>query len=144
MFLNAPKIRFCHLSREKSIQYKLPSSLQSQASLEAIRATYYREMKRFLSIPLTFKGCSESTSNKILIFQSIMSLHSDDIIACFHTSNELFTRLEQGLDQFKQWTVLAQVNIDELVEQNLQNVEDWERNFRDIKIRGQEAEKLPK
>ena len=133
-------------SREKSIQYKLPSSLQAQSSIEAIKATYYREMKRFLSIPLTFKGCSDptSTSGRHLIFQSIMSLHSEDIVACFYTSNELFTRLERGLDQYKEWVVLGQVNIDELVEKNLQNVDDWERNFRAIKIRGQEAEKLPK
>ncbi len=131
--------------REKTIQYKLPSSLQAQSSIEAIKATYYREMKRFLSIPLTFKGCSDSSSsNKHLIFQSIMSLHSDDIVACFYTSNELFAKLEQGLDQFKEWIILGQVDIEELVEKNLQNVEDWERNFRAIKIRGQDAEKLPK
>jgi dynein heavy chain 2 len=132
--------------REKSIQYKLPSSLQAQSSIEAIKATYYREMKRFLSIPLTFKGCSDisSSSNRHLIFQSIMSLHSDDIVSCFYTSNELFAKLEQGLDQYKEWMVLGQVNIEELVEKNLQNVEDWERNFRAIKIRGQDAEKLPK
>ena len=134
------------LFREKSIQYKLPSSLQAQSSLEAIRATYYREMKRFLSIPLTFKGCSDPTlsSNRQLIFQNIMSLHSDDIVACFYTSNELFAKLERGLDQYKEWIVLGQVDIEELVEKNLQNVEDWERNFRAIKIRGQDAEKLPR
>ncbi len=131
--------------REKSIQYKLPSSLQAQSSIEAIKATYYREMKRFLSIPLTFKGCSDtSSSNKHLIFQSIMSIHSDDIVACFYTTNELFAKLERGLDQYKEWVVLGQVDIEELVEKNLQNVEDWERNFRAIKIRGQDAEKLPR
>ncbi len=102
-------------------------------------------MKRFLSIPLTFKGCSDtSSSNKHLIFQSIMSIHSDDIVACFYTTNELFAKLERGLDQYKEWVVLGQVDIEELVEKNLQNVEDWERNFRAIKIRGQDAEKLPR
>lgn len=132
-------------SREKTIQYKLPSSPKAQTSIEAIKALYYREMKRFLSIPLTFKGCADPTSaGRQLIFQSIMSLHSDDLVACFYTSNELFTRLERGLDQFKEWVVLGQVDIDELVEKNLQEVEDWERNFRAVKIRGQDAEKLPR
>ena len=131
--------------REKSIQYKLPSSPQTQTSLEAIKAVYYRKMKGFLSIPLTFKGCSDTSSTgKHLIFQSIMSIHSDDIVACFYTSNELFARLERGLDQFKEWTVLGQVNIEELLEKNLQDVDDWERNFRELKVRGQDAEKLPK
>ena len=135
-----------HLSfSEKSIQYKLPSALQAQSSLEAIKATYYREMKRFLAIPLTFKGCTDaSSSGKLLIFQSIMSRHSEDIVACFYTSNELFERLEKGLEQYQEWMVLGQVDIDELVEKNLLDVSDWERNFRTIKIRGQDAEKLPK
>ncbi|CAF3391936.1 unnamed protein product [Rotaria sp. Silwood1] len=141
---NLPDIKIDLVFGEKSVQYKLPSSLQAQLSIEAIKATYYHEMKRFLSIPLTFKGCSDtSSSGKHLIFQSIMSLHSDDIIACFYTSNELFAKLERGLDQYKEWTVLGQVDIEELVEKNLQDVEDWERNFRALKIRGQDAEKLP-
>jgi len=92
-------------------------------------------MKRFLSIPLTFQGCTDiSSSGKHLIFQSIMSLHSDDIVACFYTSYELFTKLERGLEQFKEWIVLGQVNIEELIEKNLQDVSDWERNFRALKI----------
>ncbi|CAF4509108.1 unnamed protein product, partial [Rotaria sp. Silwood2] len=141
---NLPDIKIDLVFGEKSVQYKLPSSLQAQSSIEAIKATYYHEMKRFLSIPLTFKGCSDtSSSGKHLIFQSIMSLHSDDIVACFYTSNELFAKLERGLNQYKEWTVLGQVDIEELVEKNLQDVEDWERNFRALKIRGQDAEKLP-
>ncbi|CAM4781010.1 unnamed protein product [Rotaria magnacalcarata] len=141
---NLPDIKIDLVFGETSVQYKLPSSLQAQSSIEAIKATYYHEMKRFLSIPLTFRGCSDtSSSGRHLIFQSIMSLHSDDIVACFYTSNELFSKLERGLDQFKEWTVLGQVNIEELVEKNLQDVEDWESNFRALKIRGQNAEKLP-
>ncbi|UJR10563.1 hypothetical protein I4U23_014763 [Adineta vaga] len=141
---NLPDIKIDLIFGEKSIQYKLPSSPKAQTSIEAIKALYYREMKRFLSIPLTFKGCSDvSSAGKQLIFQSIMSLHSDDIVACFYTSNELFIKLEHGLDQFKEWIVLGQVDIDELVEKNLQVVEDWETNFRALKIRGQDAEKLP-
>lgn len=140
-----PSIIFLFEFSEKSVQYKLPSSLQAQSSIEAIKATYYHEMKRFLSIPLTFKGCSDASSTgRHLIFQSIMSLHSDDIVACYYTSNELFAKLERGLDQFKEWTALGQVDIDQLVEQNLQEVEDWETNFKALKIRGQDAEKLPR
>ena len=140
-----PDIRIDLVFGEKSIQYKLPSALQSQSGLEAIKATYYREMKRFLAIPLTFKGCSDPTSSgRNLIFQSIMSRHSEDIVACFCTSNELFTRLERGLEHYQEWMILGQVDIDELVEKNLHDATDWEQNFRLLKIRGQDAEKLPR
>ena len=73
-----------------------------------------------------------------------MSRHSDDIIACFYTSNELFTKLEHGLEQYQDWMVLGQVNIEQLVETHLHEVADWESNFRALKIRGQDAEKLPR
>ena len=73
-----------------------------------------------------------------------MLRHTEDIAACFYASQELFTRLERGLDQFKEWTILGQVDIEELVEKYLLDVADWEKNFRVLKIRGQDAEKLPK
>jgi dynein heavy chain 2 len=101
-------------------------------------------MKRFLTIPLMFKGCSETSSKKKLIFENILLRHTEDIIDCLYASNELFLRVEHGLEQFKEWTVLGQVDIEELVEKYLMDVADWERNFRILKIRGQDAEKLPK
>jgi dynein heavy chain 2 len=136
-------IFICFYFSDNSIQYKLPSSSQVQSSMEAIKATYYHEMKRFLTVPLTFKGCSDKSSKKKLIFENIMSRHTEDIVGCFYASNDLFNRLEHGLEQFKEWIVLGQVDIEELVEKYLLDVADWERNFRILKIRGQDAEKLP-
>ncbi|CAF3536266.1 unnamed protein product [Rotaria sordida] len=142
---NLPDINIDLIFGDNSIQYKLSNSSQEQqANLEAIKATYYNEMKRFLTIPLTFKGCRDTTSSKKkLIYENIMLRHNDDMITCFNASNQLFIRLEHGLEQFKEWTVLGQVDIEELVEKYLLDVADWERNFRILKIRGQDVEKLP-
>jgi dynein heavy chain 2, cytosolic len=73
-----------------------------------------------------------------------MSRHSDDIVACFHTSNDLFVKLERALEQYQEWSVLGQVDLDQLVQTNLHDVADWEKNFRLLKVRGQDAEKLPR
>ncbi len=135
---------FSFCSRDNSIQFKLPNSSTAQSTLGAIKAVYYHEMKRFITIPLTFKGCNDSSSKKRLIFENITIRHNDDIVDCFDASNELFNRLEHGLEQFKEWTILGQVDIEELVDRYLIDVADWERNFRVLKIRGQDAEKLPK
>ncbi|CAF0723119.1 unnamed protein product [Rotaria sordida] len=142
---NLPDINIDLIFGDNSIQYKLSNSSQEQqANLEAIKATYYNEMKRFLTIPLTFKGCRDTiSSKKKLIYENIMLRHNDDMITCFNASNQLFIRLEHGLEQFKEWTVLGQVDIEELVEKYLLDVADWERNFRILKIRGQDVEKLP-
>jgi len=44
----------------------------------------------------------------------------------------------------KEYVVLGQVDIEDLVENNLRDVSDWEKNFRALKLRGRDAEKLPK
>ena len=40
--------------------------------------------------------------------------------------------------------VLGAVSVEELVEQHCQEVADWEMNFKSLKAKGREAEKLPK
>lgn len=44
----------------------------------------------------------------------------------------------------KDFVALGYTDINELVEKNLNDVSDWERNFRAIKTQGRETEKLPK
>ena len=39
--------------------------------------------------------------------------------------------------------VFGQVQLDEFVDENLKELYDWERNFRALKARGRDAEKLP-
>ena len=47
------------------------------------------------------------------------------------------------IEQFKYWVVLGYADIEKLTEEYLENVVDWERNFKMIKLKGREAEKLP-
>ena len=46
--------------------------------------------------------------------------------------------------EFEEWVVLGSVDIDDLVSNNCHDVDDWERNFRALKARGRDLEKLPK
>ena len=48
-----------------------------------------------------------------------MLRHAEDIIGCFYASKDLFHRLEYGLEQFKEWMILGQVDVEELVEKYL-------------------------
>ena len=47
--------------------------LQFRPSLEELRAKYYREMKKFICIPLHFKGVGEATSAALTIFPRMIS-----------------------------------------------------------------------
>ena len=59
-------------------------------------------------------------------------------------AEELFQRLSQALEKFQDWVVLGSVDVESLVEQYCHTVPDWEKNFKALKARGREAEKLPK
>ena len=39
--------------------------------------------------------------------------------------------------------MLGALDLDEFVDQHLVNLSDWERNFKALKARGRDAEKLP-
>lgn len=134
--------------------------------IEEIKSKYYREMKRFISIPNNFKGVSESKRNPI--FQTIVERNANGLMMCFLRSQFLFKTLNSVMDIFKvinynfqillnqiilflnniyiikDYVALGQVDIENLVETNLKDVSDWERNFKTLKTKGREAEKLPK
>ena len=61
----------------------------------------------------------------------------------YRKAEDLFRRLDEVKEQFRYWVVLGYTDIDKLAEENLANVADWEKNFRMIKLKGREAEKLP-
>ena len=63
--------------------------------------------------------------------------------AVYRKAEDLFRRLDEVKEQFRYWVVLGYTDIDKLAEENLANVADWEKNFKMIKLKGREAEKLP-
>lgn len=44
----------------------------------------------------------------------------------------------------KEWVVIGQVDMEPLVEKHLSSKQDWEKNFKALKVRGKEAERLPR
>ncbi len=47
--------------------------LQFRPTLEEVRAKYYREMKKFICIPLHFRGVGEGASASVTIFPRMIS-----------------------------------------------------------------------
>lgn len=122
---------FCCLCRHQKLQFRPP--------LEEIRAKYYREMRKFISIPNHFRGVGDDNS----IFPIMIDQNSAGFITVYKKAEDLFQRLVDVQDQFKDWVVLGTVDLEKLIDTHLQTVPDWERNFRAIKAKGREAEKLP-
>ncbi|XP_074620352.1 cytoplasmic dynein 2 heavy chain 1-like [Acropora palmata] len=128
---NLPEIKVELVFRHQKLQFRPP--------LEEIRAKYYREMRKFISIPNHFRGVGEDSS----IYPIMIDQNSAGFTTVYKKAEDLFKRLVEVQDQFKDWVVLGTVDLEKLIETHLQTVPDWERNFRALKGKGREAEKLP-
>ncbi|XP_032878557.1 cytoplasmic dynein 2 heavy chain 1 isoform X2 [Amblyraja radiata] len=130
---NLPEITVDLTFKQGRLQFKPP--------FEEIRAKYYREMKRFISIPNQFKGASEPGEEPI--FVTMIERNAKGFVTVFSKAEDLFKRLAAALDTFQEWVVLGQVNIEALIEDNLHTAHDWEKNFKALKGRGKDSERLP-
>uniref|UniRef100_A0A3Q3WZD5 Cytoplasmic dynein 2 heavy chain 1 n=1 Tax=Mola mola TaxID=94237 RepID=A0A3Q3WZD5_MOLML len=115
--------------------------LQFRPPFEEVRARYFREMKRFISIPNQFKGVSAQGEEPI--FSTMIDRNASGFLTIFSKAEDLFSRLQAIQHKFKEWVVLGQVDLEMLVEKHLNSVDDWERNFKALKARGKESERLP-
>ncbi|KAM9852784.1 cytoplasmic dynein 2 heavy chain 1 isoform 4-T4 [Aulostomus maculatus] len=130
---NLPEIHIDLTFKQGHLQFRPP--------FEEVRARYYREMKRFISIPNQFKGVSAQGED--LIFSAMIDRNASGFVTIFSKAEGLFSRLLAVQDMFKEWVVLGQVDLEKLVEKHLNSVQDWERNFKALKARGKESERLP-
>ena len=130
----------CHESLTK-MEVKLvfkQRRLQFEPPLEEIRTNYYNEAKKFIAIPFNFKGVGETA-----IFKKIVDRNQDGLSTVYQQAESLFSRLQQPLDDYKDWVVLGSVDIEEFVAQHVTHSADFEHNFKLIKAKGRELEKLP-
>ena len=127
------------LSRFQQLQFRPP--------LEEIRAKYYRDMKKFICIPLHFRGVgidSSSSSSSSTIFPRVIDRNAPSFSTVYTKAEGLFSRLQKSVVQFEKWVVLGSRDLDALVDRHCRTTADFEKNFRSLKGRGRDAEKLPK
>nr|XP_060485230.1 cytoplasmic dynein 2 heavy chain 1-like [Panthera onca] len=131
---NLPEISIDLVHKQGRLQFRPP--------LEEIRAKYYREMKRFIGIPNQFRGVGEAGDESI--FSVMIDRNASGFLTIFSKAEDLFRRLSAVLHQHKEWIVIGQVDMEALVEKHLSTVHDWEKNFKALKIKGKEVERLPR
>uniref|UniRef100_A0A8C5EPV0 Cytoplasmic dynein 2 heavy chain 1 n=1 Tax=Gouania willdenowi TaxID=441366 RepID=A0A8C5EPV0_GOUWI len=130
---NLPEIHIDLTFKQGRLQFRPP--------FEEVRARYFREMKRFISIPNQFKGVS--AQGEEIIFSIMIDRNASGFLTIFSKAEDLFRRLQAVQRKFKDWVVLGQVDLEKLVEKHLISMQDWERNFKALKAKGKEAERLP-
>ena len=118
--------------------------MQFRPPLEEIRAKYYRDMKKFICIPLHFRGVGIDSSSSSTIFPRVIDRNAPSFSTVYTKAEGLFSRLQKSVVQFEKWVVLGSRDLDALVDRHCRTTADFEKNFRSLKGRGRDAEKLPK
>lgn len=78
--------------------------MQFRPPFEEVRARYYREMKRFISIPNQFRGVSETEEESI--FTVMTERNANGFLTAFSKAEDLFRKLAEVSNQFKVFSVL--------------------------------------
>lgn len=107
-------------------------------ALEDLRMKYYRNLKKFLDMPKNFKGFGQAE-----LYRYIPERNSSGLYNVYNNAETLFLQLQKIRDSMKKWVVLGQIDLDEFVESRLSEVAEWEYNFKMLKKKRKEVERLP-
>ncbi|CAN0042899.1 unnamed protein product [Ascophyllum nodosum] len=112
--------------------------LQFKPPLEELRAAYYRDIKKFVSIPSNFDGFGNSK-----VYKKMTTMNSQSLLRVYEKAEGIFQRLAVLLDTYKGWMVLGQADLDGFVDSHVNTTVEFEENFKAIKSKRKEADKLP-
>ncbi|KAF0306076.1 Cytoplasmic dynein 2 heavy chain 1 [Amphibalanus amphitrite] len=129
-----PELKVELVYRNRKLQFSPP--------IEEIRLKYYSQLKRFLNIPNNFRGVGEGGS-EASIYPIIIERNAFRYNKLFQAAEELFQRLESVKDKFEDWVALGSVDMDDLIQKRCKTSEDYDKNFRASKSKGQEIGRLP-
>ena len=114
-------------------------ALQFKPGIEELRSTYYREMKKFVSIPNNFPGFGNKS-----VYARMSARNTESLVNVYRKAEELFSRVAAVVDLYQPWTVLGNIDdLDAYVDTHVTEVPHYDANFRMLKSKKKEAEKLP-
>ncbi|EJD73854.1 cytoplasmic dynein 2 heavy chain 1, variant [Loa loa] len=116
--------------------------LELRPPLEEIRAKYYRELRKFISIPQKFRGVQEIEKANEL-FAKMIEHNASRFWSVYEKAEQLFEKLVNVGNEFENWIVVGQVDLESLITKHFKRAADWENQIKLLKGKGRDAEKLP-
>lgn len=128
---NLPEIKSELVFVQRKLTFKPP--------IEELRATYFKEMKKFISVPNAFQGFGTNGA----IFSSMSDHNAKSLVQVYRSAETLFDQLDGLRRSLEPWTVLGKAaDIDSFVEEHVTEVAEWEENFKMLKTKRKESDKL--
>ena len=128
---NLPDIKVDLAFVNKALQFRPP--------LEEIKSKYYSEIRMFLSIPITFQGFGGNPE----IYRKMPDKSSDLLFTVYKNAENLISELKEFQNSYKHWTVLGRVNIENLVEERIKTMADFDHNFKVLRQKRKDVERIP-
>jgi len=114
--------------------------LHFKPTLEDLQVTYFHELRRFVAFPATFSGFGDNAE----LFQKLGDRNGALLRHLYVTSKQLFDQLRDKRDSLKPWIALGNLkSLEEFVESEISTLEEFDNNFKMVKKRVKQAEKLP-
>ncbi|XP_015834463.1 cytoplasmic dynein 2 heavy chain 1 [Tribolium castaneum] len=112
------------------------SELQFSPDKTILMEKYQQQLKRFLDIPKSFRGVSESPD--LAVFSEIIDRNQNQLEKVNKHTSELFEQLDNVLKHWQSWLQLDSLDVNKL-----SSWQHWDLHFRASKTFGQEIAKLP-
>lgn len=116
--------------QDKTVKFRPP--------MEQLKAKYYNEISNFIDFPIKFSGLG----GRPKIFNSIPSKNAESLMIVYKKAEELFTRLENMVNTFLPWTALGYFDMETYIEEHFTDVKDWENNYKMLRVKRKQLEKL--
>eukprot|EP00755_Sulcionema_specki_P016551 Sspe_Gene.10436::Locus_3490_Transcript_1_1_Confidence_1.000_Length_5354::g.10436::m.10436/K10414/DYNC2H, DNCH2; dynein heavy chain 2, cytosolic len=110
--------------------------IQFEPAFERVRELYYKHIRDFIAVPMTFKGVGESE-----IFKLMPERNEKGIVTVFTKAEALFSRLSKICRDYKDYVILGLTDLDQWVDK-LTDVAHWEMNFKMLKAKGKHISSL--
>ena len=128
-----------NLSEIKTELVYTQRAVQFRPGIEELRSVYYREMKKFISIPNNFPGFGNKH-----IYARMSATNTESLVNVYRKAEELFTRLAAMLEKYRPAAILGTIDdLDAFVDEHVTEAVQYEANFRMLKAKRKDAEKLP-
>lgn len=129
-----------NLSEMKSDLVLSNKQLKMKPPLEELKTNYYKEIKSFISLPLSFKGLDGAPH----IYKVMPDRNQQGLATVFEKAEQLFNKVQKLQNSFSPWMVIGAMpeRVQELVE-GLTEPKDFDMNFRSLKAKRKEMDKIP-
>lgn len=114
--------------------------LKLKPPLEELKTNYYKEIKSFISLPLSFKGLDGAAH----IYKAMPDRNQQGIAVVFQKAEELFYKVFKLQNSFSPWLVVGAMpeRVQEMVDE-LSDPKGWDMNFKSLKAKRKEMDKIP-